>query len=68
MRKEILHAIKSFWQTRKKQGSVLAGKQLDAFLLLLKKKQKKQVFQANVYTLRTTMCQVISAQQRIGTF
>ena len=41
MRKEILHAINSFWQTRKKQGSVLAGKQLDAFLLLLKKKAEE---------------------------
>ena len=38
MKKEILYAIKSFWQTRQKQGSVLAGKQLDAFLALLKKK------------------------------
>lgn len=33
--KEISNAVKSFWQTRKKQGSVLAGKQLDAFLCLL---------------------------------
>ena len=38
MKKEISFAIKSFWQTRQKQGSVLAGKQLDAFLALLKKK------------------------------
>lgn len=38
MKKEILYAIKSFWQTRQKQGGVLAGKQLDAFLALLKKK------------------------------
>lgn len=32
----IQKAIKSFWMTKKKQGSVLAGKQLDAFLTLLK--------------------------------
>lgn len=38
MKKEILFAVKSFWQTRQKQGGVLAGKQLDAFLALLKKK------------------------------
>lgn len=37
MRKDISIAIRSFWQTRQQQGSVLAGKQLDAFLLLLKK-------------------------------
>ena len=33
--KEISNAIKSFWQTRDEQGSVLAGKQLNAFLHLL---------------------------------
>lgn len=33
--KKILSAIKSFWDTKKKQGNVLAGKQLDAFLELL---------------------------------
>ena len=33
--KSISHAIKSFWETKKKQGNVLAGKQLDAFLDLL---------------------------------
>ena len=38
MKKEILFAVKSFWQTRQRQGGVLAGKQLDAFLALLKKK------------------------------
>lgn len=38
MKKEILFAVKSFWQTRQKQGGALAGKQLDAFLALLKKK------------------------------
>lgn len=32
----IQKAIKSFWMTKKKQGNVLAGKQLDAFLTLLK--------------------------------
>lgn len=32
---KISNAIKSFWQTREMQGSVLAGKQLDAFLYLL---------------------------------
>lgn len=31
----ICNAVKSFWTVRKKQGSVLAGKQLDAFLTLL---------------------------------
>lgn len=31
----IVKAVKSFWDTKKKQGSVLAGKQLDAFLDLL---------------------------------
>ena len=41
MKKEISFAIKSFWQTRQKQGSVLAGKQLDALLLLLKKKAEE---------------------------
>ena len=30
-------AIKAFWKTKKKQGNVLAGKQLDAFLTLLTK-------------------------------
>ena len=30
-------AIKAFWNTKKKQGNVLAGKQLDAFLTLLTK-------------------------------
>ena len=33
--KRISSAIKSFWDTKKKQGNVLAGKQLDAFLDLL---------------------------------
>lgn len=33
--KKISNAVKSFWQTREMQGSVLAGKQLDAFLHLL---------------------------------
>lgn len=33
--KEISNAVKAFWQTREKQGNVLAGKQLDAFLYLL---------------------------------
>lgn len=33
--KEIYSAVKSFWDTKKKQGNVLAGKQLDAFLELL---------------------------------
>lgn len=41
MRKEISLAIKSFWQTRQTQGGVLAGKQLDALLLLLKKKAEE---------------------------
>lgn len=35
--KEISEAIKSFWDTKEKQGNVLAGKQLDAFLALLTK-------------------------------
>jgi len=35
--KLIANAIKSFWLTKKKQGNVLAGKQLDAFLTLLTK-------------------------------
>ena len=33
--KKILSAIKFFWSTKEKQGNVLAGKQLDAFLGLL---------------------------------
>jgi len=33
----ISDAIKSFWNTKRKQGNVLAGKQLDAFLTLLTK-------------------------------
>lgn len=33
--KKISSAIKSFWVTKEKQGNVLAGKQLDAFLELL---------------------------------
>ncbi len=33
--KKIASAIKSFWNTKEKQGNVLAGKQLDAFLDLL---------------------------------
>lgn len=33
--KRISTAIKSFWNTKKRQGNVLAGKQLDAFLDLL---------------------------------
>lgn len=33
--KKIAGAIKSFWNTKEKQGNVLAGKQLDAFLDLL---------------------------------
>ncbi len=33
---KITTAINFFWNTKKKQGSVLAGKQLDAFLNLLK--------------------------------
>ena len=33
----IATAIKAFWNTKKKQGNVLAGKQLDAFLTLLTK-------------------------------
>ena len=33
----ISHAVCSFWNTRASQGSVLAGKQLDAFIDLLKK-------------------------------
>lgn len=41
MRKEISLAIKSFWQTRQTQSGVLAGKQLDALLLLLKKKAEE---------------------------
>lgn len=32
---EISRAVKSFWITKEKQGNVLAGKQLDAFLELL---------------------------------
>lgn len=31
----ISSAIKSFWDTKKKQGNVLAGKQLDSFLALM---------------------------------
>ena len=31
----ISSAVKSFWVTKEKQGNVLAGKQLDAFLELL---------------------------------
>lgn len=34
---QIATAIKAFWNTKKKQGNVLAGKQLDAFLILLTK-------------------------------
>lgn len=34
---EIKRAVRSFWATKKKQGSVLAGKHEDAFLELLKK-------------------------------
>lgn len=34
---QITDAIKFFWDTKKKQGNVLAGKQLDAFLKLLTK-------------------------------
>ncbi|MCI7484318.1 MAG: PaeR7I family type II restriction endonuclease [Prevotella sp.] len=34
---QIATAIKAFWNTKKKQGNVLAGKQLDAFLTLLTK-------------------------------
>lgn len=34
---QIATAIKAFWNTKKKQGNVLAGKQLDAFLNLLTK-------------------------------
>lgn len=34
---QIATAIKAFWKTKKKQGNVLAGKQLDAFLTLLTK-------------------------------
>ena len=33
--KQITAAIKFFWDTKKIQGNVLAGKQLDAFLTLL---------------------------------
>ena len=33
--KEITNAIKSFWDTKMKQGNVLAGRQLDAFLEIL---------------------------------
>ena len=29
--KQIANAVKSFWETKKKQGNVLAGKQLDSF-------------------------------------
>lgn len=36
-KKEITSAINFFWDTKKKQGNVLAGKQLDAFLNLLKR-------------------------------
>ncbi len=32
---KIADAINSFWDTKKKQGNVLAGKQLDAFLNVL---------------------------------
>lgn len=32
--KQIAAAIKFFWDTKKIQGNVLAGKQLDAFLTL----------------------------------
>lgn len=34
---QIATAIKAFWNTKKKQGNVLAGKQLDAFLTILTK-------------------------------
>ena len=33
--KQIANAVKSFWETKKKQGNVLAGKQLDSFLDML---------------------------------
>ena len=33
--KKITNAIKSFWDTKTKQGNVLAGRQLDAFLEIL---------------------------------
>lgn len=33
---KISEAIKFFWETKKRQGNVLAGKQLDAFLTVLK--------------------------------
>lgn len=35
--KHIVKAVNSFWATKREQGNVLAGKQLDAFLVLLKK-------------------------------
>lgn len=35
MKVNVQSAINSFWKTKKAQGSVLAGKQLDAFLILL---------------------------------
>ncbi|MGN0845760.1 MAG: PaeR7I family type II restriction endonuclease [Kiritimatiellia bacterium] len=33
----VTKAVNSFWRTKKEQGNVLAGRQLDAFLALLKK-------------------------------
>ena len=33
---KIAKAVEFFWRTKKKQGNVLAGKQLDSFLDLLK--------------------------------
>lgn len=33
--KQIANAVKYFWETKKKQGNVLAGKQLDSFLDML---------------------------------
>lgn len=34
-KKQIANAVKYFWETKKKQGNVLAGKQLDSFLDML---------------------------------
>lgn len=31
--KQIANAVKYFWETKKKQGNVLAGKQLDSLYL-----------------------------------
>ena len=65
---EISNAIKSFWQKRDEQSSVLAGKQLNAFLNLLSNVAHKAGIPRKYIYLKNNHIPDISEQAKIGIY